>query len=613
MHTQRLMVPHVLAAFLALAGLGACTQVNSPQDSGATGADAALAAQPDGGQHVADAGLPHDDAGASLTDAGTARSDAAVSVPDAGPGADAGTDAGPADASVGTDGSTDAGTPAADGGALPDASQPDAAAAPDAAMPAPDAGLPCQALAHDLGGLNDFQEAPGVTIYPAFPAAYGVGARRVRVMVPPGAGPFPVLYAHDGQNLMHAGESAFGQAWELDDAAADMWAEGFPFIIVAMDNTAARMDDYTPVSDPTYGGGNGDAYLRWVLDHLKPVMDYRYPTACGASDTAMMGSSLGGLISFHAARTRWQVVGRVAALSPSFWWNNRWTVSQYNAQTTANPVMLWMDAGSDEGGTVNGGGGILSVVADNRAVASRALALGHVFGVDLGYQEAERDEHNEAAWRRRLRAVLHFLMAPPHGTPQHGYVWAYTNPVAPGAASSAILQVAWDDGLLMTAPPGVAAFSGGATGLLTVGPQGSLGAASGAANGTASITAQYGGFSGLGQVDVRSNPAAEVELMFTVESLAQPPEPQQVYITGNHTTLATWDPAAVPMLHLHARTWRLAVRVPAATRTEYKYTRGGWPTVEVAANLSDVPNRLLDVQQPTAVVDQVPAWADERP
>ena len=89
-------------------------------------------------------------------------------------------------------------------------------------------------------------------------AGEGLAARDLRVWVPEGEGPWPVLYANDGQNLFDPG--AIWGGWRLQESLATR----DPMLVVGIDNTPARFDEYTHVPDDigTGGltGGAGDTY-----------------------------------------------------------------------------------------------------------------------------------------------------------------------------------------------------------------------------------------------------------------------------------------------------------------------------------------------------------------
>ncbi len=470
----------------------------------------------------------------------------------------------------------------------------DAATAVDAAA---DARADCRAGARDLPGVERIDQ-PGGVVFPRFPSQRLGNQRQVTVLVPPGDGPAPVLYAHDGQNLLDPARAAFGQAWELDEAAARLWADGHRFLVVAIDNTAGRIDEYTPVPDPGYGGGGGEAYLDFVLDELKPFIDFHFATACEAADTAMLGSSLGGLISLHAGRTRADQVGRVAAMSPSLWWNDQWTLAQFQQQVAASPIVLWLDAGTAEGTTS-------SVRTQVRAVRDRALALGHVFGRDLGSYEAERAEHDEASWRDRLDAVLRFLFARDDAPPDLAYAWVDHNPLGVGGgAGDAVMQWVWRDGRRLTPPANLVTWS------VEAGPAqvGASGQVVGVGAGTATVRAAAGGLVATTTVEVRADPGAEVELIFSADAPATTPASDVVHLTGSTPSLGTWDGGAIGLLDLGRGRWRTTALVPSGGAVEYKYTRGSWDTVEKAEDGSELPNRGVLADRPRLVRDRIAAW-----
>ena len=52
-----------------------------------------------------------------------------------------------------------------------------------------------------------------------------------------------------------------------------------PRIVVAIDNGGIhRFDEYNPWTHPQYGGGEGDAYVDFLVDTLKPWVDEHYRT-----------------------------------------------------------------------------------------------------------------------------------------------------------------------------------------------------------------------------------------------------------------------------------------------------------------------------------------------
>lgn len=242
-----------------------------------------------------------------------------------------------------------------------------------------------------------------------FPSRHLKSARTVLVYVPPQYAErkdtrFPVLYLHDGQNLFDGATSFVpGQEWRADETADRLIRERRiePVILVGVYNAGAeRLNEYTPTRDRRGRGGGGDAYLRFLTDELKPFVDRHYRTRPEASETGVGGSSLGALISLHAGLRRPDVFGKVAALSPSVWWDEKWIVEQVRRVGARPALRVWLDIGTDEG---------YAALPDARLLRDAMAERGWREGQDLAYIEAEGAGHNEAAWAARFDRVLQFL------------------------------------------------------------------------------------------------------------------------------------------------------------------------------------------------------------
>lgn len=150
--------------------------------------------------------------------------------------------------------------------------------------------------------------------------------RRIRLFLPTDYDDtnldYPVLYMHDGQNLFSAQE-AFAGEWEVDEALLNFESEGYTgAIVVAIDNGPERIEEYTPWANPNYGGGDGAAYIEFIVNTLKPHVDENYRTLSGRENTGIMGSSLGGLISHYGGMKYQDVFSKVGVFSPSFWFTD---------------------------------------------------------------------------------------------------------------------------------------------------------------------------------------------------------------------------------------------------------------------------------------------------
>ncbi|WP_246357674.1 alpha/beta hydrolase [Pyxidicoccus fallax] len=212
---------------------------------------------------------------------------------------------------------------------------------------------------------------------------------------------YPVLYMHDGQNLFDAATASYGVEWRVDETLNHLIGTGQvdEVIVVGIDHAGAgRIYEYTPCCDSRYGGGGADLYERFLLESVKPFVDANLRTLTGKANTALMGSSLGGLVSFHIGRRRPDVFSKVAGLSSSFWWNNQAMTQAVEQSTVKLPLRFYLDAGTQNDG-----------LAETTRMRDALAADGHVQGADLYYLVAQGAGHTESAWADRVHIPLTYL------------------------------------------------------------------------------------------------------------------------------------------------------------------------------------------------------------
>ncbi|MRX41078.1 alpha/beta hydrolase [Flavobacterium sp. LC2016-23] len=129
---------------------------------------------------------------------------------------------------------------------------------------------------------------------------------------------YSVIYMHDAQNLFDAKTSYVGE-WNVDEKLDSLKAK---VIVVGIEHgNEKRIDELTPFKNEKYGGGNADNYLDFIVKTVKPYIDKNYRTKPKARNTIIMGSSLGGLVSYYAILKYPEVFGKAAVFSPSFWFS----------------------------------------------------------------------------------------------------------------------------------------------------------------------------------------------------------------------------------------------------------------------------------------------------
>lgn len=248
-----------------------------------------------------------------------------------------------------------------------------------------------------------------------------LGNRRdLLVYLPPsylegGTRRYPVLYMQDGQNLFDAHTSYAGE-WCVDETMERLAHEGIEAIVVGLPNTGVdRLDEYSPYRDGRSGGGKGDSYLRFVFDTVRPLVENSFRVSGQRAARAIIGSSMGGLISLYAFFAYPEQFGLVGALSPALWFARGRVV---NTVRRCPPILgkIYMDVGTAEGArTPSDLPWIRTLLARSTTMDGELYALlvqkGYRPGREVMYVLDEDASHNEVAWARRLPDALRFLLA----------------------------------------------------------------------------------------------------------------------------------------------------------------------------------------------------------
>lgn len=280
----------------------------------------------------------------------------------------------------------------------------------------------CSSMGNTNGDTDQDKSSPIVSLegrfatIKNFKSSYLKLSRNITVYLPlnyeKGIGSYPVVYMHDGQNLFNDSSAAFGKAWNVDDAYDNLIANELiePVIIVGINNTSARIGEYTPTADPVEGGGNGENYCNFIVEELIPFINENFRTKTGPEHTAIIGSSLGGLISFYAAEKYPTVFGMAGCVSSSFWWDNRNLLNSIESRSELDckNVKFWIDAGTAEGSDTDGDGRVYTV-EDAGKMAQKLVSLGWEENINLAYLEDVGKAHNEVAWESRIGNILYFF------------------------------------------------------------------------------------------------------------------------------------------------------------------------------------------------------------
>jgi predicted alpha/beta superfamily hydrolase len=162
---------------------------------------------------------------------------------------------------------------------------------------------------------------------------------------------YPVLYLQDGQNLFNP-QSPFGN-WAIDQKLAILAEKGMNgIIVVAIDHGGnERINEFLPVKHNRLGVSEGKKYVRFMAKTLKPYIDAHFRALPDRINTAMGGSSLGGLITLYAGLMYPKIFGKLMLFSPSLWVtrNVPFDIIQFFQPI---PTKIYVYAGGKEGTTM---------------------------------------------------------------------------------------------------------------------------------------------------------------------------------------------------------------------------------------------------------------------
>lgn len=157
------------------------------------------------------------------------------------------------------------------------------------------------------------------------PALTGKKPRRAFVYLPTGYNEeerYPVMYMFDGHNLFDDGEATFGKSWGLEDYLDYTDTQVIIAAVECNHEGDKRLEEYSPVDFVCDGKkirGRGAKYMKWLVSKFKPFIDKNYSTLTDRANTAIGGSSMGGLMTLYALSKFGKFFGKGAALSPSLW------------------------------------------------------------------------------------------------------------------------------------------------------------------------------------------------------------------------------------------------------------------------------------------------------
>ena len=213
---------------------------------------------------------------------------------------------------------------------------------------------------------------------------------------------YPVVYMHDGQNVFNAGTSFSGE-WEVDEAMQNAVQQACSSaIVVAIDNGGGnRLDEYAPWLNTQYNeGGQGGQYVDFIVNTLKPYIDAEFRTLPQKENTAIMGSSLGGLISAYAIFTHPEVFGRAGIFSSAYWFNPQiFDLAASHTAGAGNKIYHVCGTSEGNGSVLTNQNDMIATLEGNGYSADQLIGLDDPNGA-----------HSEWFWREEFPAAYTWLI-----------------------------------------------------------------------------------------------------------------------------------------------------------------------------------------------------------
>jgi predicted alpha/beta superfamily hydrolase len=224
---------------------------------------------------------------------------------------------------------------------------------------------------------------------------------------------YPVLYMQDGQNLFDEA-TAFNHEWRVDETIEFLTGSMRigPMIVVGIDSTPRRANEYLPYPDPdnTELGKpasqdiHGKEYADFVIKEVMPFIQKKYRVALGPANTGLGGSSYGGAVTLATVLEHPGVFGKALIESPSLLIGDRQLLKDAE-KATQFPQKMFLAIGTAEEADEKASANDADAVRDLEKIL-RAKGLGPS---RLKVVVEEGAKHDEGAWSKRLPNALLFL------------------------------------------------------------------------------------------------------------------------------------------------------------------------------------------------------------
>ncbi|MGB1184254.1 MAG: alpha/beta hydrolase [Schleiferiaceae bacterium] len=265
-----------------------------------------------------------------------------------------------------------------------------------------------------------------------------IRTRPVDVWLPSGYKPkrkHAVLYMYDGQMLFDSSSTWNKQEWGVDETLDRLIAskQVLPTIVVALHNGGVQRNfEYFPqapfealqktfsdslMSDVAshYGSDStfpvqSDAYLKYIVEEVKPLIDSTFSTYTSKEGTVIAGSSMGGLMSMYVLGEYPEVFSKALCLSTH--WPGGYSPNDEVPAVFHSYIQSHLDASKQVSIYFDYGTETLDQMYEPFQLQVNEVLEQNGFtqGEDWVTKKFEGAEHSEKSWADRLDVPLLFAL-----------------------------------------------------------------------------------------------------------------------------------------------------------------------------------------------------------
>ncbi|MCI1245611.1 MAG: alpha/beta hydrolase-fold protein [Bacilli bacterium] len=234
-------------------------------------------------------------------------------------------------------------------------------------------------------------------------------SKRVKILLPEGSGPFPLLIVHDGKCAFRKDAPEGCECLAIDEALAGL---GRRMAVAAIEEEPwqTRTKEYSPfpwVDEASVylpaGEEKGKAYAEWIMKGLLPALESDFPIERNGKGRYMLGCSLGALMSAYMSFAYPGAFGKIGCMSLASWGNEPAFLSFCESRESRSSYFLRV--GTNEGTPR----GIASLSGAYPRIAEdfRRILIGKGRPVDFAINDGRA--HKTVEWSKDMPAFVGFL------------------------------------------------------------------------------------------------------------------------------------------------------------------------------------------------------------